>query len=579
MPFSIPRPPAPVDKNKKSVFTSASQVSSARALTAVNSFVSNNGVLGSVKSMIQASKAGSIHTILNKYNAHQGSRIQTVYSSNFLVRTNGTRNGFIEQTSSSGDLNWLAKIELGDSGNINGICTDSNGNITVCGIYSSSILTAYDKNGNNFPKTLALGSGTGSTEGFIVQYSSSGSVNWIAKIGGSSIESPLGICVDSNGNINIIGVYSSSSLTAYNNNGTAFSTTLTAASSTDTFIVQYSSSGNVNWLAKLGGTGYDYGAEISTDSSNNINICGYYDSSTLTAYSKTGSAFATTLSNSGGYDAFVAQYTSSGDVNWVAKIGGSGADYGSAICTDSNGNINVTGYYGSSTLTAYSKTGSAFATTLSNSGGLDTFIVQYSSSGNVNWLAKLGGTLLDIPYGICRDSNNNINITGAFNSSIFTAYSNTGSAFSTTLANPGSTGGSTDVFVAQYTSSGAVNWVAKIGGSGVDYAYAIYSDSNNNVNVTGYYNSSTLTAYNKDGSTFTTLLTNTGGSDSFITQYSSAGNVNWVQQSGGNGTDTLNGISTDSNGNVNAAGYFSSTQLTAYTKVNTATATKIHPAI
>jgi hypothetical protein len=576
MPFSVPRPPAPVDKNKKSVFTSASQVSSARALTAVNSFVSNNGVLGSVKSMIQASKAGSIHTLLNKYNAQQGSRIQTVYSSNFLVRTNGTRNGFIEQTSSSGDLNWLAKIELGNSGNINAICTDSNGNITVCGVYSSSILTAYDKNGNNFLTTLALGSGTGTTEGFIAQYSSSGSVNWIAKIGGSSIENPLGICVDTNGNINIIGIYSSSSLTAYNKNGTAFSTTLTAASSTDTFIVQYSSSGNVNWLAKLGGTGYDYGAEISTDSSNNINICGYYNSSTFTAYSNTGSAFATTLSNSGGYDTFVAQYTSGGAVRWVAKIAGvSSDDYGSALCTDSNGNINVTGYYSSSTLTAYSNTGSAFATTLSNSGGSDIFIVQYTSSGAVNWIAKLGGTSTDISYGICRDSNNNINITGVFSSSNFTAYSNTGSAFSTTLA----TGGSTDVFVAQYTSSGAVNSVAKIGGSGVDYAYAICSDSNNNVNVTGYYSSSTLTAYNKDGSTFTTLLTNTGGSDTFITQYSSAGNVNWVQQSGGDGVDALNGISTDSNRNVSAAGYFSSTQLTAYTKVNNATATKIHPAI
>ena len=569
MPYTFARSPAPIDKSKNTPGVDTSDIITRRRIQTIGSFVCTNGVLGSTKKAMQAAKGGNYILALT-LNSGSGCTQPIIVPTQIAMRElssdSNSQDIFIAQYTSTGSVNWIARIAgaLTDSGF--GISTDSSGNIIVTGYYDSNPLTVYDKYGTPFASTLT-NTDSGTVNIFIVQYSSTGSVNWVAQISGSGTDVGLSVSTDSAGNIIVTGYYSSNPLTFYNkNNGTAFATTLANSGGNDGFIAQYSSAGNVNWVAQIAGGGYDGGKCISTDSSGNIIVTGNYNTGPLTFYNKNnGTAFASTLANSGINDIFIAQYSSAGNVNWVTQIAGTLTDTPSAVCTDSAGNINVTGYYASSSLTFYNKNnGTAFASTLANSGSNDVFIAQYSSAGNVNWVAQIAGSAGESETAITTDSTGNINVTGTYDSTTLTCYNkNNGTAFASTLANSGSN----DVFIAQYSSAGNVNWVARIGSGGYDAGKGISTDSNGKINIIGTYNSGPLTFYNKNnGTAFASTLANSGSTDTFIAQYSSTGDVTWVAQVGGTAADTGSGISTDSTGKINVIGYYSSSPLKFYDK-------------
>lgn len=208
------------------------------------------------------------------------------------------------------------------------------------------------------------------------------SKNWVAQITGGVFGFGKSITKDSNGNLIVIGTFEST-IAIYDKNGN-LSKGL-SADNYDIFIVQYSSTGSVNWATGIGGTNTDIsrgGAAI--DLNGNINIIGFYASSTLTVYDKDINPFTTTLPNSGEYDTFIAQYTSTGSVNWVARIAGTVTEFPNEITTDSSGNITVIGRFNSPTLTAYNKDGTPFGTTLARVGDdNNTYSATYTSTGYV----------------------------------------------------------------------------------------------------------------------------------------------------------------------------------------------------
>ena len=123
--------------------------------------------------------------------------------------------------------------------------------------------------------------------------------------------------------------------------------------------------------------------------------------------------------------------------------------------------------------------------------------------------------------------------------------------------------GSYNTFLAKYSPAGSVLWAARIGGIGSDYARGISTDTNNNILVSGYYNSNPLTVYDANGSVGATLV-NSGYYDTFLAKYSPDGSVLWAARIGGTGDDGGNSISTDANNNILVTGYYSSNPLTVY---------------
>ena len=402
----------------------------------------------------------------------------------------------------------------------------------------------------------------------ILTQKSSVNLEWATRIGESGNDIGYGITTDSNDNIYVTGHYGATA-TVYNSNGTT-GTTLSHSGSNDVFIVKYNSSGVYQWTTRIASasSGSDIGYGITIDSNDNIYVIGNYGNGTATTIYNSNGAIGNTLSSSGESEVFIVKYNSSGICEWATRISSVNADFGRAITTDSNDNIYVTGNYGNGTAaTVYNSNGTT-ATTLSNSGSSDAFIVKYNSSGICEWATRIDSVNTDVIYGITTDSNDNIYVTGTYNSATATVYNSNGTT-GTTLSNSGSN----DVFIVKYYSSGICEWATRIASSGNDGGNAITTDSNNNIYVTGYYGA-TATVYNSNGTTATTL-SHSGSSDVFIVKYNSSGMYEWATRIASSGIDGGNVITTDSNDNIYVAGYYGATA-TIYNSNGTTPTTLSH---
>jgi len=272
----------------------------------------------------------------------------------------GTLSVFLAEYDLNGNVKW-AKTASGGYSWGNGIATD---------IFGNSYITGY------FSTIVSFGSHTlvsaGGVDIFLVKYDPLGNVLWAKSAGGAGADGGYGVAVDAFGNVCITGYFSSSPFMIG-----AF--TFTNAGGDDIFIAKYDSAGNVLWAKSAGGTSYDDAYSISSDSSGNVFITGIFDSPLLTFGSYT-------LNNAGGHDIFLAKYDSSGNVLWAKSAGGTSDDFGYHIATDASGNVYLTGYYNSSSITFGSFT-------FTNAGiGDNAFLIKYNSSGNVIWAKNIGVT-------------------------------------------------------------------------------------------------------------------------------------------------------------------------------------------
>jgi hypothetical protein len=467
----------------------------------------------------------------------------------------GANDSFIAKYNSSGAVQWAARQGGSGYDSANGVTADSAGNIIVTGTYGSSTLTIYNFDGSAFGTTLAV---SGGDDSFIAKYNSEGLVQWVARQAGTGTDIGNTVTADSAGNVLVMGNYTSSPLTIYNADGSAFATTLANSGANDAFIANYNSAGVVQWVARMAGVDFDSGRSITVDSAGNILVAGSFQS-TLTIYNFDGSAFGTTLTSSGNYDVFIAKYNSAGVVQWAARLSGTASDTARGVAVDLAGNVIVSGTYISNPLTIYNADGSPFGTTLTSSGNDDSFIAKYNSAGVVQWAARQGGTDSDFGTSLTVDSTGNIIVGGYYGTNPLIAYNSDGSPFARSLTNSGGY----DAFIAKYNSAGAVQWVARQGGSGDNYTRSLSADSAGNILVAGVYQS-TLVVGNSDGSSFATSVGNSGAHDSFVVKYNSAGFVQWVARQGGTADDYGTGVIADSTGNVIVAGQCYSPNMMIY---------------
>src|SRR5262249_24301705 len=139
-----------------------------------------------------------------------------------------------------------------------------------------------------------------------------------------------------------------------------------------------------HWAKRAGGTAADQAYGIAEDSSGNSYVTGFFSG---TATFGPGEANQTLLTSAGGTDIFVAKYSTSGELVWVKRAGGTGADQANGIGVDSSGNSYVTGLFnGSATFGG----GEANQTVLTSAGGTDIFVAKYNSDGTLAWAKKVG---------------------------------------------------------------------------------------------------------------------------------------------------------------------------------------------
>ncbi len=235
---------------------------------------------------------------------------------------NGGYDAFVAKLSPGGAHLWSTYIGGTSNDEGWGIAVDPSGNILVTGLSKSSGWTSggYDTTYNG-----------GAYDAFVAKLSPGGAHLWSTYLGGSDIDSGLGIAVDPSGNVLVTGSTNSSGWTAG-----GYDTTYNGGAY-DAFVAKLSPGGAHLWSTYIGGGDYDSGYGIAVDPSGNVLVSGYTNSSgwTLGGYD--------TTYNGGAYDAFVAKLSPGGAHLWSTYIGGGDYDSGKGIAVDPSGNVLVTG--------------------------------------------------------------------------------------------------------------------------------------------------------------------------------------------------------------------------------------------
>ncbi len=110
-----------------------------------------------------------------------------------------------------------------------------------------------------------------------------------------------------------------------------------------------------------------------------------------------------------------------------------------------------------------------------------------------------------------------------------------------------------DVFLAKYTTGGALFWARRIGGPRDDAVSKIVTDPAGNVYVAGYF-SKTLSLDNGHGGVFN--VPSQGHLDAFVAKYSASGVLVWAESIGGSFDDTATGLAVTSTGSVYFGGTY-----------------------
>lgn len=348
----------------------------------------------------------------------------------------------------------------------------------------------------SFPGSTLTLTTKGDNDIILAKYDLSGNLIWAKSEGAHYSEKALGVTYDNAGNVYMCGYYKDTC----HFSGT---TTLYGSGDSDMFIAKYDASGNFQWVKKVGGPGRDEMKSIKCDGNGNIYVCGFYSN---------GAVFGSqTYSVSSGsyYDAFVAKYSSTGNLLWVTTAGGDYDEVAWDITIDNAGLIYTTGEFNASAMFG--------ATQLITSGNADIFIACYDANGSTQWAKRAGGALIDRARGIGTDGTNFF-ITGQFGGSASFGSTNVTAA------------DSSDVFFASFNSSGNFISSAAVGGIadsvetlGYESGVAICADGMGNVYATGGL---------LDGGTFgSTAVTNYDRTDVFVTQISQMVGVNNLSSS------------------------------------------------
>ena len=189
----------------------------------------------------------------------------------------------------------------------------------------------------------------------------------------------------------------------------------------DVYLMKFNSSGTKQWTRLLGTTAIDNAWSVAVDSNENIYVAG----------STNGNLGGQT--SSGGTDAFVARFDSSGNMVWTRLLGNGTLTYGYAVAVASSGNVYISG------VTRGTLGGQA------NAGIQDMFVAKYNSSGTMQWVRMAGSSVFDYCYGVAVDGSENGYVSGS-------SYGDFDGNLNT---DQDGTADTEDIFLVKYDSSGA----------------------------------------------------------------------------------------------------------------------------
>lgn len=337
---------------------------------------------------------------------------------------------------------------------------------------------------------------------YLAKYDLDGNLLFEALIGGENDDSAFGLVVQQ-GVMYVLGETWSQQFPGAPGN----------AGEDDALVLSVAADGSqVQWARRIGGSDQDSGRAIALQGSS-LYLTGISWSSDLVAGAAKGNA-----------DAFLARLDLSGGLEWLKVFGGSNLDvpYDLVLSPEK---IWVTGQTFSNN----------FGGTVR--GGGDIFAVRFDQSGNNEFSGLYGSRQEEIGFSIDLADDGSIYISGATKSadlpSAIGEYSN-----------------EFDGLLIKLNNAGDLQFSTYMGGTGIDYGYDSSLLPNGDIMVSGMTGSPLFPLG------FSDELASLGGSDAFVVQVNSSGQMVDVWQVGGSQDDRATEILVTSNG-VWLSGQFS----------------------
>ncbi|HLF64747.1 MAG TPA: T9SS type A sorting domain-containing protein [Saprospiraceae bacterium] len=360
---------------------------------------------------------------------------------------------------------------------------------------------------------------------------SAGNLVWAGHIGGPSLELGGKTEVDAFGNVYVTGMWAGTADLHPGND----SLPITSKGINDIFVCKLSNAGDMLWVMTIGGTSADWVQDLHVDAAGNFYVSGYFrqtadfdpgpDSLNLTAEIS--------------YDAFVAKYTSDGELIWARVFHDQGGEPTAHVTTDMDLNVYVAG--GFAQTADFDPDTSVYELTSQHSN--DMYLVKLNVDGQFLWAKHVAGYDYGQAFDIIIDDEANIYVTGTYGG-------RTDFDPDTAHYDLISVGG-LDAFIAKYDSSGVLFWARGFGStSDGDYPWALAGDPYGNVYSGGYIgNNADL---NPDVDKL--VVPSAGSGDMYIVGLDKLGNFNWATLASGGSTGRFHALAITDSGKLIGCG-------------------------
>ncbi|MBK9194236.1 MAG: hypothetical protein IPO17_04435 [Flavobacteriales bacterium] len=262
-------------------------------------------------------------------------------------------------------------------------------------------ITGATMHTNSLQNPIGINISGGLSDGFLLRLNNAGTPIWDRYMGdganaanGEDVGSAIQVGADRNV---VIGGYTRSTA------GIALNPWQAALSGPqDGWLSKYHATTAVTiWSTYYGGPdagNYDHVRDIALDVKSNIYAVGNTASPSGIA------SCAQQIIQAGGQDAFLAKFNKNGMRTWGTYCGGTGNEWGFAVCVDALGYPFITGQTSSSGMFLNGLTNyNALNFTTVNGWG-DAMLARYTHTGQLMWRSYYGGTGTDVGRGIAYDA-------------------------------------------------------------------------------------------------------------------------------------------------------------------------------
>ncbi len=349
---------------------------------------------------------------------------------------------------------------------------------------------------------------------------------WARQQGGELQDETLALTADAAGNSYGSGYFSGDTCSIGN-------ISLLNSGNTSLFLSKYDPYGEVLWAIASENEGWTEGRALAADDSGNVYLAGNFQHTFLELGGQMTDGYGWT-------DVFIAKISPQGSLIWLQSFGGVSQDQAVDVAIGPDGNVLLTGFFMSSTISfgshQLSNTNTNFA---------DIFLVKLNTGGDVLWAKKMGGTEWDEPADLHITANNDILLTGYFVSANLSL---------TGMNLVHSSGTQPNAFLARFDSQGNALWAKKPAISQFNYGEALTTDSIGNIYWTGQFGDASVQLGDS-------IFSSAGGSDLFLSKLAANGDYLWSVQAAGSGQESSAGLQSRNTNELVWVGNFNSTLL------------------